>query len=745
MDFNLFFEKQLAVWEQARDNYEALSRVRYRTINIDGIEYTVQYNPGRERSSSAKVDSASISSRRCFLCDNNLPPEQIKCDFLSRYHILINPYPIFPIHFTIPCKTHTSQSMEGRLDDFLILAKEMEGFVVFYNGARCGASAPDHLHFQAGNTRFLPIERDYLYMSTAHSILMGQETTLALMKDKLRGTFMISSSSASGVATTFEKLLESFKQSSLYVNPGEEPMMNIIAFYKDNRYTLFVFFRRAHRPSCYYQSDNPMLISPGAVDMGGVFVMPKAKDFDRIDANILRSVLSEVCYSQAELVPIMRCLWHNQEPLVKVGILENKHATIDFITPYQYNKSLNVNGSIELEAEGNRILWKGGMYDELYFKAPTIDSVFQINDVVIGIDFHWERKENQRFHGDLKVIVHDGKLVLINILRVEEYLKSVISSEMSATSSYELLKAHAVISRSWLLAQIEQSSPAHNHNSIQKNDADEVMMWFDREDHELFDVCADDHCQRYQGITRKTSPLVEQAVKETAGQVLTYEGVLCDARFSKCCGGIMEEFDTCWGDIHYPYLKRKADVALQPDSLPDLTLEVNAEHWIRTSPEAFCNTNDRNILTQVLNNYDQETTDFYRWKVTYSRRELSELLRNRSGIDFGDIIDLIPVKRGPSGRMSMLRIKGTLRDMTVGKELIIRKWLSRTHLYSSAFVVDKECDSVGDPATFIITGAGWGHGVGLCQIGAAVMAHEGYDYLSILKHYYIQAEITLRY
>ena len=371
-------------------------------------------------------------------------------------------------------------------------------------------------------------------------------------------------------------------------------------------------------------------------------------------------------------------------------------------------------------------------------------SDFDLTDVVIGIQFHWERKENQKFKGKLKIIDEQKHLTAINILSLEDYLLSVISSEMRATSSAEFLKAHAVISRSWLLAQIDKAKTVRGTYSSYRVDQEEYIRWYDREDHMHFDVCADDHCQRYQGITRASTEMVEQAIQATRGQALTYEDKICDARFSKCCGGAFEEFQYCWEDVKHPYLVKQRD-SKKAIFLPDLRIHSEAEKWIRTSPDAFCNTKEKRILSQVLNNYDQETTDFYRWKVEYTQEELAKLIFQRSGIDYGQVIDLIPIERGTSARISKLKIIGTKKTLIIGKELEIRRTLSPSHLYSSAFVVDKTEVKNGIPGKFILTGAGWGHGVGLCQIGAAVMGEQGYAYDEILLHYYIGAAIEKLY
>ena len=435
-----------------------------------------------------------------------------------------------------------------------------------------------------------------------------------------------------------------------------------------------------------------------------------------------------------------------KEPEISVGIVNAQeiHFTLNarFLA-----KGETVSGNQQVFFEEGGILWNGNVYRELTFTPLDEDSSFSLYDVTIGINFHWERQETQSFIGTLKLVVYEGKITAINILPAEDYLTSVISSEMSATSSLEFLKAHAVVSRSWLLAQIEKrkamSKKQGDFFSFVKTDT-EYIRWYDREDHTIFDVCADDHCQRYQGITKATNQSVAEAVKATRGQVMMYKNSICDARFSKCCGGITEEFDTCWENKKYPYLTAVRDDK-NDTAMPDLTIEEEADKWIRSTPDSFCNTHDKHILSQILNNYDQETTNFYRWKVRYTQEELAELIRTNTKCDYGQIIDLIPVERGKSGRISKLKIVGTLKTLIIGKELEIRRTLSDTHLFSSAFVVDKGPQQDDVPAWFELTGAGWGHGVGLCQIGAAVMGEKGYNYNDILLHYYKDADIRKLY
>ncbi len=443
---------------------------------------------------------------------------------------------------------------------------------------------------------------------------------------------------------------------------------------------------------------------------------------------------------------------------LQVGIYSEPTIRFTLNTPYTFDGQ-TYEGEYTATYRNGKVCFEDNEYDEVIF---TGGENFTLHDVTIGVHFHWERKEDQTFKGDLRLIIEDTDITglplvneagermqvvtAIDVLGVEDYLTSVISSEMSATSAMELLKAHAVISRSWVLRPILNPAENDGHQTT-LNSEERIIKWYERDAHTNFNVCADDHCQRYQGITRQTSDNVRKAIEATWGEVLTYDGKVCDARFYKACGGATELFHNCWADEEHPYLQavydyQDAEHRTLNTELPDLTIEENAERWIRTSPEAFCNTTDERILSQVLNNYDQETKDFYRWTVEYTQEELSKLIYERSGIDFGDILDLIPVRRGPSARLVELKIVGTKRTLIVGKELEIRKWLSPSHLYSSAFVVDTVRgerateDGQNIPSGFRLTGAGWGHGVGLCQIGAAVMADKGYNYKEILAHYF---------
>lgn len=435
-----------------------------------------------------------------------------------------------------------------------------------------------------------------------------------------------------------------------------------------------------------------------------------------------------------------------KEPEINVGIVNA--LEIDFTLNARFlAKGETVSGPQKVTFDEGGILWNGNVYQELTFTPLENNASFTLRDVTIGINFHWEQQETQTFLGTLRLVVDEGKITAINQLPAEKYLTSVISSEMNAASSPEFLKAHAVISRSWLLAQIEKRKSKDRRQDsffpFIKTDT-EYIRWYDREDHTIFDVCADDHCQRYQGITRASNRSVAEAVKATRGQVLMYKNTICDSRFSKCCGGASEEFNYCWEDKSYPYLTSVRDTK-EESPLPDLTDEAQAEKWIRSEPDSFCHTHDRQVISQILNNYDQQTDDFYRWKVRYTQEELAGLIQRKSKCNYGKIIGLIPMERGKSGRISRLKIVGTEKTLIIGKELEIRRILSETHLFSSAFVVDKGPEKEGVPEWFELTGAGWGHGVGLCQIGAAVMGEQGYNYNEILLHYYKGAEIRKLY
>lgn len=744
------FERQLGVWQQAKDNYEALSHVAIKNFKLGDVPVKVQFNPARIVSSAAKVDVKSIKERKCFLCGANRPEIQEGVPFYGKkrgYTVLVNPFPIFPKHLTIPDVEHVDQIIgcDGeRYEDMLSLAEILDDFVIFYNGPKCGASAPDHMHFQGGNKGFLPVEYDYAILKKRliHSCCGA---SVYAVENYLKSTVAIEADNKEAAVHEFRQIYNSL----VIKDEEKEPMLNILSWSvgkgSGKKYISIIFMRDKHRPSHYFaEGDSNILLSPASVDMGGVFITPLEKDFAKISEKNLIEITDEV-----EIGDDLFCAIENAikpQPEVNVGIIYGEQKIdFEFNSPYRVsalleNEPLTVAGVQSVTCENGRVLWNGREYDELLF-TPEGLGTFWLRNVTIGVNFHWERREDQKFEGKLKFIVENGALTAINVIGVEDYLTSVISSEMSATASENLLKAHAVISRSWLLAQIEKNkeivAQKKEYSACTCTD-DELIKWYDREDHVNFDVCADDHCQRYQGLTRASTKKVRDAIAQTWGEVLAYNGKICDARFSKCCGGAVEEFQHCWEPVKHGYLVKLRD-SENPADLPDLTVEENARKWIMDSPDAFCNTTDKDILSQVLNSYDQETVNFYRWKVEYDKKELGELILKRSGVDYGEILDLVPVERGTSGRLVRLKIVGTKKTMTIGKELEIRRTLSASHLYSSAFVVEKSGNK------FILHGAGWGHGVGLCQIGAAVMGERGYNYEQILLHYFVGASVEKRY
>ena len=756
-----FFNRQMEKWADARHRFRDLKHVETHQLSD---QLKVQWNPARIVSTGAKIDKKTLGDRPCFLCDKNRPKEQISKQIDERFLLLVNPFPILPVHFTIPARKHQPQSIYknyGEMHRFLSLHSEL---MVFYNGPKCGASAPDHLHFQAGTSGILPLQANWQRLSRnlTDIISLNDDEKIALIHDFVVPAFVIISKSEDSDEALFQRLYK-----SMPVRGDEtEPMMNIIAWRKGDEYISVVIPREKHRPEAYFaEGDAQMMVSPGALDMSGLIITPREEDFRKLTEESATAILQECGVStdkmnsivtklkaskEAELQVGTSALYsYDKEPEVKVGIVSGQKIHFSLNKPY-LAKGETVIGEQEVEFSEGGVLWNGNQYSSFTFHPQSADASFSLSDVTIGVNFHWERKETQTFLGTLRFVVESDKICAINELPVEKYLESVISSEMSATSSLELLKAHAVISRSWLLAQMKKhrdvAESGNNFFSFTKKE-DMLIRWYDREDHTIFDVCADDHCQRYQGITKETSPHVAEAIRQTKGQVLLDGDEICDARFSKCCGGVTEEFQYCWEDTPKNYLTAVRDIALGIEStLPNLTNEEEAEKWIRFNPPAFCNTQDKRILSQVLNDYDQETVDFYRWKVTLTQEKLQQLIADRLKMDLGSILDMKSVERGTSGRISKLQIIGTEKTFTIGKELEIRRTLSDSHLLSSAFIVDKyDIDEQGVPQRFELVGAGWGHGVGLCQIGAAVMGEEGYLYDAILLHYYQGAEIKKLY
>lgn len=685
-ELNKFIKDQLSVWQLASSNFRALKTAPSREVDVFGLKCRIQYNPRRVISSTADTSPAAIASRKCFLCADNRPKEQFHLGFEGRkgrnYHIQINPYPIFRGHLVIVRDEHIPQEIWHHFPDMLDFAARYKDYLVFYNGPSSGASAPDHLHFQAIPKHNLPLEDvvDEFLDHPGEPLATVKDASLYKFDGYARGVFALKATTSKSLAKLFYRLLDCTDRGK----GEEEPMFNLYAYVKNGEYRTIVVMRSAKRSHHFYSKGaDHLTISPGAADIAGLFVAPFREDYDKADTALLEELLSEVCISEDEQNMIVWRLTRHQEK-ISVGLLSAKEIRFEIISDGA--------GPQTVKWHDGRISYNGMLYDELYFDSMTLSTLFAeasfiLYDVVIGIDFHWQQKRTFKYAGGLKFIVEGDRITAVNCIGMEDYLMSVISSEMKSSASIELLKAHAVISRSWLKARLKDHKAGHEH----------------------FDVCADDHCQRYQGLTMAVGDDVCRAIDRTWGQVLEYGGDICDTRYSKCCGGRTELFSTCWEDMDLPYLQSVED--------------------------PFCDCENSSILSQVLNDYDLHTADFHDWTVQYATDELSELVRTRTGIDFGTIVALEAVERGPSGRIKYLRITGTLREEVIGKELAIRKALSSSHLKSSAFEIEKSPDG------FVLKGRGWGHGVGLCQIGAAAMAAQGYDYRQILSHYYVGAEI----
>ena len=769
-DVEAFFESELNSWEAARQRYNDLqTQVQKRELPFGDSSLTVQWNPARIVSTAAQIDKASIAARPCFLCDENRPKEQHALMIRHHYQVLINPFPILPHHFTIPTRRHKPQNIWEHFGTMRHLAWTLPHHIVFYNGPLCGASCPDHMHLQAGSRGVVPIERDWelyenrlekLYPLTgsgtqemAEAGNTSQRCGLFLLKSYACPVFVIRSLPEEKDSLLCQRLYQ-----ALPVSEGEsEPRMNVICWRqpgdesRSDEIITLVFPRKKHRPDCYSAE---LMVSPGALDMGGLFITPREEDFRKLTPEWAVEILKEVSMTEEELKTVINDVTDKPnadisreggelagtkndiaaQPLtspagelrgessLSVGLL-SAEAVRFTLNGLHTAKGTSLEGSQTVAVRDGGLLWNDKVYRQLTFVPETESASFTMKDVVIGKDFHWQRREAQTFKGSLRLLVDEDKIVCINDIAIEDYLISVISSEMSATCSSEFLKASAVISRSWLLAQIEKrkslGNSGQNFFTFKKTD-NELIRWHDREDHTIFDVCADDHCQRYQGITRATRREVEEAVRATRGQILTYEGAVCDARFSKCCGGRTEEFESCWEDKHHPYLESVED--------------------------PYCNTHDTAILSEVLNDYDLETTDFHDWTEVLQQDDAQHFIKSQLKLNFGKIKDLIPIQRGKSGRIVRLQIVGTERTIIIGKELEIRSALSASHLKSSAFEVERQdVDAEDVPARFVLHGHGWGHGVGMCQIGAAVMGHKGFTYDQILHHYYPGAEITQKY
>jgi SpoIID/LytB domain protein len=723
-----YFNRQLYLWDDVRSRYRDLSKAEIRELPTDTIPLSVQYNPSRMGSTGAVINKDAVASRPCFLCGKNRPQIQMHRLVDPGYELLVNPYPILPMHFTIPMCSHQPQAILPMFREMMKLLTRYQELMVFYNGPKCGASAPDHAHLQAGTTGAIPLQREWprLSRNLKEVVQMGEDAQICVVEDYPCAALAIRAKRVQQSERLFRILYGAMASGS----DDTEPMMNIVSWRQGDDYVSVVFPRAKHRPDCYYHTgDAQFVVSPGALDMSGLFITPRREDFVRMTPEKVVEIMRECALSdtafealllrlrQAQLAESSSAAAVMKEPSVTVGIVSGRQIRFVMNAPYMAKGEI-ITGRQQVELTEGGISWHGQQYRELFFTPQDEQATFSLHDVTIGSGFHWERQELQTFQGALRLVVDAGQIIAINELPVELYLQSVISSEMSASAPIELLKAHAVISRSWVLSQRkkkEVGGERKENNSffsfVRKED--ELIRWYDREDHTLFDVCADDHCQRYQGITRATNPSVVEAVKATRGQILQYGDELCDARFSKCCGGRTEEFQYCWEDTPKPYL-------------------VSVE-------DPFCNTKDSKVLREVLNDYDQETPDFYRWKVEYTQEELTELVSRKLKMDLGTITDLVPLERGKSGRIWKLQIVGTRRTFTIGKELEIRRALSETHLLSSAFDVERKHHR------FVLRGKGWGHGVGLCQIGAAVMGDRGYSYDEILLFYYHGAEIKRLY
>ncbi len=772
-----FHASEVANWGEAAERYAALAQVQTKDISVGDIPMIAQWNPARLVSTGAKVDAKTISERPCFLCNHNRPKEQHTLPTEKHYEILLNPFPILPGHLTIPTRRHQPQSIFAHFSTMRHLAWNLPDHIIFYNGPECGASCPDHCHLQAGERGILPIEKEWKHLeinlTKLYPITTQQEVEIEVAGNRRGcGLYLLNAWACPvfvirSLPTEPDSILCQRVYNALPVPEGAwEPRMNVVCWRqewgagREDEIVAVIFPRKKHRPDCYYaQGDDRMLVSPGSLDMGGMLITPREEDFRKMTGERAIAILKEVTMTEEELQPVIARIQEKEdepkenvaadcptptEPEVQVGIMTAE--TLRFTLNGEFRaKGSVVTGTQQVTIEDGSVKWNDNIYHELTFRPQSADASFSLHGVTIGKQFHWERQETQTFQGKLLLVVDEEKIVAINVLPVEQYLMSVISSEMKATCPLEFLKASAVISRSWLLAQIEKrkNGPSQAFFQFKKTDT-ESIRWHDQEEHTIFDVCADDHCQRYQGITRAVSAQVSEAIRQTRGETLMSEGKVCDARFGKCCGGITNDFENCWENVPHSYLHAVRDHADGGEASYGNS-EEQARQWILSSPPSFCNTVDHNILSTVLNDYDQETKNFYRWTVEYTQKELHDLITERLKMDLGDILRLEPEERGQSGHLVKLRIVGSEHTFTVGKELEIRRTLSHTHLFSSAIVVDHEDIRDGVPQRFVIHGAGWGHGVGLCQIGAAVMSTQGYTYDAILHHYYDGAEIKKLY
>ena len=698
-DLRKFIKDQLSVWPLASENFRALRQVSVKTLTVGGLDCKVQYNPCRVASCTADTSAAAIAARPCFLCAASRPAEQYHIKFEGRkgrrYNIQVNPYPIFPQHLVIVREEHIPQAIWHHLPDMLEFASLYPDWTVFYNGPESGASAPDHLHFQAVPRSLLPLEKavgEFLDHPEAAPLAVNKDASLYHYPHFTRGVFALKAATAKSLTKLFYRLLCCWTP----LESAGEPPLNLFCWREGGEFRGCVCFRAAVRSHHYY-SDGPdhLSISPGAADMAGFFVAPFERDFTTVTAPVLEEMLSEVSVSRAGEEALIRRLTRVQ-PFLDVGILSAREISFEIISDGA--------GPQRVSWYDGRISYNGQLYDSLTFDAVTRSTLFAepsfvLKDVCIGIGFHWEQRRSFKYAGSLRFIVQGDKITAINRIGLEDYLLSVISSEMKSSSGLELLKAHAVISRSWVLCRMRDRREG-------------------RGVHEGYDVCSDDCCQRYQGLTMAVGGNVRAAIDSTWGEVLSCGLEVCDTRYSKCCGGRTELFSTCWEGPDVPWLQSIEDRPPQGGS-------------------DFCDCNDPAVLSQVLNDYDLSTRDFYRWTERRGREEISEIFERKTASGIGTIEALEALERGPSGRISLLRVRGSKGSVVIGRELAIRKALSPSCLKSSDFEASWEGD------TLLLRGRGWGHGAGLCQIGAAVMACKGYPYRAILAHYYKNTELRV--
>lgn len=754
--------QQEATWPllvEARDRFR---ESRFRDISLGAFSVSAQYNPAREVSVSAAVDAESIRRRPCFLCPENLFAEEKGLAFGKDYALLLNPFPIFYPHFVASHRCHRPQNLSECAPVLLDLARQLEGrWSVLYNGPRCGASAPDHLHLQAFPRYSTPLETDLYHVDhkrrfarLRHSLWTDGRTSAFTVEGLGRTVLVLRGSEVNAMLDVLAHVMERHAAPG-----GEEALVNLVCWFEAGEWTLCVFPRRRHRPSFYGTEGGKILVSPGSIDLMGMFVTPRAVDFAALDEETARRIYAEVCLEEAELprllegLPAGRPLFAGSpvreerapdEPVLRVGLVESQPRvsfsleggwTVDGedLPPGAYEATARA-GKIRLEGAGHSLVSEGPL---LLRPGKPEESRFTLHGVTFGIEFHWQRKADFTYEGEIELLAGEASTVtVVNRVALEAYLASVISSEMRADAPEEFLRAHAVISRSWVLAQLEARGEGRDFRPSDHPELPgRILSWTDRVRHTAFDVCSDDHCQRYQGVGRISREDVRRAVHDTRGLVLADGGEVCDARFSKCCGGVSEFFRTAWSDVNLRGLSPVRDLWMGGE-VPRLDLEEGARAWIEGRPEACCGTQDPAVLRRILPDFDQETADFYRWEFTVSREELEETIRRKTGWDPGHLEALVPVHRGASGRLVQLLLVGTRGRLLLGKELEIRRALSTTHLYSSAFVVEVLPGDGGAVQAFRFRGAGWGHGVGLCQIGAAAMACEGRTHGQILGHYF---------